>query len=418
MDFSPRKWWSGLLDVERLAWESVMASQAGAQELAQSRGQRLGFSTTPSLVSAAFGAGEYLRINGERPDVWTKWSGFFAASNGWVRLHGNYPHHQNAIRSALSVKHSEDIGPAVAGLSAAEVEQRITEARGIAVAVRTQAQWAAHPHQISTADQPWVLSSVVGGLPPLARGELPMSGIRVLDLTRVIAGPTCSQLLACLGGDVLRVDHPDRPELLSQFLSNGMGKRSTAADLGHPDQRAAFEQVLSSADVVLLGYRRGSLDRFGLNPTELLRRHPDLIVATLSAWGECGPWGNRPGFDSIVQAACGIADRCSAAGVPGALPVQALDHATGYQMAARVMKCLARRQSGIVQFSLLGAARKLLSFPEFDGSNHLHPKVIRVRVDSPHGHLDAVPPPLLINGHTIERSPGRYSGSALHWEQR
>lgn len=124
---------------------------------------------------------------------------------------------------------------------------------------------------------------------------------------------------------------------------------------------------------------------FGLSPDALLEQRPTLVVGSLSAWGERGPWGNRAGFDSIVQAATGIAEVYGSPAEPGALPVQALDHATGYLLAARVISLLGRNRGGVVRASLLGAARTLLLGPRSSGEQEAELPVATVRMRSPYG---------------------------------
>ena len=409
------------------------AARAAAEQLAEARGQAWRVRTSPAAVAGSFAAYEQLRVDGRAPNAWAPLSGFVRAADGWVRLHAQYPHHAAAITRAVGATDRAELERALAAYRVVEVEQAVTAAGGIAVAVRSAEQWRAHPHGRATAAEPWATVAVTGQRPALAplpaagpdRGPsvsgvpLPLQGVRVLDLTRVIAGPTCSQLLACLGADVLRVDPPGRPELLDHHLSTGMGKRSTALDL-HRD-RDVVDRLVGQADAVLLGYRPGALARFGVDPDELTRRFPRLIVGSLSAWGEGGPWGGRRGFDSIVQAACGIAVVCvdpsASDGRPGALPVQALDHATGQLLAAHVMRLLAAGQSGIVRISLLGAARTLLGFDPPPAQGVLPLAGVRVELDSPHGHLALVPPPLTLDGTTIERPVTGYAASGAHWVQ-
>jgi crotonobetainyl-CoA:carnitine CoA-transferase CaiB-like acyl-CoA transferase len=187
----------------------------------------------------------------------------------------------------------------------------------------------------------------------------------VLDLTRVIAGPVATRTLALLGADVLRVDDPGLPEIATQHLDNGMGKRSTLLDLRKDEDRETFDGLLEAADVVVTGYRQHALDRFGLAPEEIAQRRPGVVVATIDAWGSAGPWREFRGFDSIVQAATGISMLTSPDGTrPGALPAQALDHASGYLLAAGVLLALGRqtRQGGSVHVSthLARTARALL----------------------------------------------------------
>ncbi|NEA87180.1 CoA transferase, partial [Streptomyces sp. SID14436] len=170
---------------------------------------------------------------------------------------------------------------------------------------------------------------------------LPAAGVRVLDLTRVIAGPVATRVLGLLGADVLRVDPPGLPELPDQHADTGFGKRSARLDL--TSGRETFEELLAGADVVVTGYRPGALDRFGLGPRALAERRPGIVVAQLSAWGAYGPWGDRRGFDSLVQVATGIAAAEGTGERPGALPAQALDHGTGYLLAAAVLRALTDR---------------------------------------------------------------------------
>jgi crotonobetainyl-CoA:carnitine CoA-transferase CaiB-like acyl-CoA transferase len=215
--------------------------------------------------------------------------------------------------------------------------------------VRSPAEWAAHPQASAVAELPLVgltrlddaPSRSVADLPPDA--NQPAVGLRVLDFTRVIAGPVASRTLALLGADVLRVDSPRLPEIPWQHLDSGMGKRSTLLDLH--TERATLEELLDHAHVLIVGYRPDALTRFGLAPEDVAARHPGLVVATLSAWGRVGPWGQRRGFDSIVQAATGIAVIEGHESTPGALPAQALDHATGYLLAAAILDAIVRQRS-------------------------------------------------------------------------
>jgi hypothetical protein len=189
---------------------------------------------------------------------------------------------------------------------------------------------------------------------------LPAAGVRVLDLTRVIAGPVCSRYLGALGADVLRLDPPHLPDLEPGTPADTLlGKRSAFLDLRDDAGARRLKELLAGSDVVLLGYRPGALARFGLTPEDLADRHPGLVIAQLSAWGFTGPWAERRGFDSIVQAACGIAAlEAGADGTPGALPCQLLDHGTGYLTAAAVLDALAeQRERGGTHLARLSLAR-------------------------------------------------------------
>ena len=191
---------------------------------------------------------------------------------------------------------------------------------------------------------PWIRFETGPAGPPreitLGAGMRPLRGIRILDLTRVIAGPSASRLLGALGADVLRIDPPGIPELWDAHVDTGFDKRSAVADLSDRATRERLHNLLAEADAVMLGYRLSGLHRYGFDPASLREAHPHLAVVALNAWGTSGPCAGRRGFDSIVQAATGIAHLYGAgegdAWRPGALPVQALDHATGLGMGAAV----------------------------------------------------------------------------------
>jgi CoA-transferase family III len=281
--------------------------------------------------------------------AWAPLSGFFACRDGFVRTHGNYPHHRERLVRALRTSASADaVRERVAGLSALEVEEAVTAAGGIAVAVRSEAEWAAHPH-----------GAVVGSLPLLVEKRRSdgvarsVAGARVLDLTRVIAGPVATRTLALWGADVLRVDPPAIPEIEWQHLDTGAGKRTTVLDV----RSDRFAELARQADVLVHGYRPGALPLDGV-----IAANPSLVVASLSAWGAVGPWAGRRGFDSIVQAASGIAMAESPDGVrPGALPAQALDHSAGYLLAGAVAAALQRGGGWSVSTSLARVAHELLA---------------------------------------------------------
>lgn len=344
--------WSSALPVAQLATDSLALASLALDLVAEAREADPG---TPIVVdgprvAASFASDRVLRIDGEKPDVWAPLSGFWRAADGWVRTHGNYPHHAARLRALLGVAEGadpDDVARAVAAWPAAELEARAAEAGAIAVAVRDEAAWRRHPHAAAVATAPLIHVRDAGPAAPRpwpTAGPLPLSGIRVLDLTRVIAGPVATRDLAHAGAHVLRIDSPGLPEIDWQHLDTGHGKRSAVLDLvADPDR---LERLLAGADVLVTGYRPGALARFGLDEASLAQRHPGLVTARISAWGTAGPWAHRRGFDSIVQAATGIAMRESAdREAPGALPVQALDHASGHLLAAAGAMALIRQRT-------------------------------------------------------------------------
>lgn len=418
MDTSSARWWACPLDVGTLAADVVERVRAAAAALSRARNLDLRPATSPALVVASFAALEHLRVDGDAVESWAELSGFARTADGWVRLHGNHPHHAAALQKLYGIRDRAGLERALAARTGSQVEQEVTAAGGIAVRVLDRAQWQEHPQARDCARHGWVEVEDRGAREPPTpirpRPEL-LAGVRVLDLTRVIAGPTCSQLLSCLGADVLRVDPPHRPEILEQHLSTGMGKRSTLLDLRDAVQRDRALSLAAGADVILTGYRPGALDRHGFGTEDLAALAPQAVIGALSAWGEAGPWGRRAGFDSIVQAATGIAVACGTSERPGALPVQALDHATGHLLAAAVLEALAEGRARTIRVSLLGAAEALHSLPRPPGGDVAEHPVPTVRVRSGARELIAVPPPLLIDGRTIERDVPEYAAAAPVW---
>ncbi|MFE1298155.1 CoA transferase [Streptomyces sp. NPDC058731] len=337
------------LPARELARACVGACALAAAELGA---RRAGLAEVPAVrvddgaVAAAFASERLLRVDGRAPVSFAPLSRLWRTADGWVRTHANYPHHRARLLAALGglPEDAAAVEAALAERSAAEVEESVYAAGGLAVALRTAEEWARHPQAAALAGQPLVARERLDDaparvLPPVTGAPLlPAAGLRVLDLTRVLAGPVATRTLALLGADVLRVDAPWLPELPDQHADTGFGKRSALLDL--TADRAAFEELLASADVVVTGYRPGALDRFGLSPRALAARRPGIVVAQVSAWGPDGPWAGRRGFDSLVQVATGIAVTEGTDGQPGALPAQALDHGTGYLLAAAVLRAL------------------------------------------------------------------------------
>ncbi|MEU2064921.1 CoA transferase [Streptomyces sp. NPDC013455] len=396
------------LPVRELARACVGACALAAAELGARRAGRAevpAVTVDDGAVAAAFHSERLLRVDGRTPVAFAPLSRFWRTADGWVRTHANYPHHRTRLLGALGLPADasvEDVAGRLAERSVLETEEAVCGAGGLAVALRTQAKWREHPQSAEVAARPLVervrldtaparvlppphtaparvpslphtAPARVPSLPhtaparvaappgPAAAPLLPAAGLRVLDLTRVLAGPVATRTLALLGADVLRLDAPWLPELPDQHADTGFGKRSATLDL--TTGRDTFEELLRTADVVVTGYRPGALDRFGLSPRALAERHPGLVVAQVSAWGAYGPWGGRRGFDSLVQVATGIAVTEGSAERPGALPAQALDHGTGYLLAAAVLRAVTEQSydggSRLVRLALARTAHWL-----------------------------------------------------------
>ncbi|WP_255771145.1 CoA transferase [Pseudarthrobacter sulfonivorans] len=436
----PRRWWHGPLDVEGLALGAVQAAATALNALTDSPGR---YGLAAGSTAASFDSLGHLRIAGRKAEGFAPSSGFRPTADGWIRLHANYPHHAARLMAALDAGTPPDVDQALLRMTSLEAEEAISAHNGVAAAVRRRGDWLATPMHAAAAAGPWIRISRPPGHPPPRQPQpdaalpfwepspdplRPLAGLKVLDLTRVIAGPTATRLLGALGADVLRIDPPDLPELIDAFIDSGFDKRSAVADLRSPSGWDAVRGLAESADVVVTGYRAGGLDRFGLGADSLMAARPGLVVVTLSAWGDGGPWNGRRGFDSLVQAACGIAERYGKSDgngwIPGALPVQALDHATGYGMAAAALALLAERLSsgkgGTATLSLARTAEELMRLPDARDVDGPLPGLDFRVMDSPYGSLRFVGPPILADGVPLAyaKAPVRYGTSPLRWQQQ
>ncbi len=319
------------------------------------------------------------------PDIWDAVAGNYAARDGWIRLHTNAPHHRAAAIAALGCDDTRDaVGAAVATWRACDLETAVVAAGGAAAALRSTADWSAHPQGRAVAAEPLVIWSDAAAVAPrpVPAGPRPLDGVRVLDLTRVLAGPVATRFLAGCGAQVLRIDPPwwDEPAVLPDVMP---GKRSAGLDLRRTDDRATLRALLARADVLVHGYRPGALDALGFGPDARRAANPALIDVSLSAYGHSGPWAGRRGFDSLVQMSSGIAAPREAGGAPHPLPVQALDHATGYLMAAAVLRALALRTRGRVVSARLSLARTGVLLTAVPGSWDGAPLVAQARDRAP-----------------------------------
>lgn len=368
-DASPPIGLPSRLRVGDLLGDAVALASLAIQHVQVDRGQRRALSAVRpdgQRITTSAQSERHFLLDGLAPAVWAPLSGFWRTADGWVRTHGNYPHHARRLAGLLGIAPDaakDDVAAAIRPRSAVALETEAAEAGAIVGAVRSAEAWAAHPEAAAVAAAPLVDVPPEPGAGRLSAwstdGRAPLDGIRVLDLTRVLAGPVATRTLAIAGADVLRVDSPGLPEIAWQHLETGHGKRSTRLDLTDAADRRVFEELLASADVVVTGYRPEALNAFGLSPEALWERHPGLVIGSVAAWSDTGPWAERRGFDSIVQATTGIAIIESADGTtPGALPAQVLDHSAGYFLAAGLCLALAeQRREGRGAFVRLGLAR-------------------------------------------------------------
>jgi crotonobetainyl-CoA:carnitine CoA-transferase CaiB-like acyl-CoA transferase len=358
---------------------SLAAAGLAAAELWQVRtGRRQRVTVDLRQATAALRSGHYLQLAGtdvssERNTI----MGFYPTRDGrWSYLHCNFPNHRAAALSVLGV--AEDraaVARAVASWNALDLEEAIIAAKGAGGMARTHAEWARHPQGAAVAALPLMEIMRVGEAAPepLPIGDRPLSGIRVLDLTRVLAGPTCARTLAEHGADVLRITGAHLPSLGYQELDTGHGKLAAHLDLRAPADVDTLRALVRKADVFSQGYRPGTLASRGLSPEELAAIRPGLVYVSLCAFGHTGPWASRRGFDTVVQTVSGITIR-QAESVPGKspgprfYPVSAIDYCTGYLMAFGAMVALARRAreggSWLVRISLAQVGKWIVDLGE------------------------------------------------------
>ena len=322
-------------------------------------------------------------VGWERPPLWDAVAGDYATADGWIRLHTNAPHHRQAALAVLGCAPDRAaVAQAVAQWQGAALETAVVDHGGCAAQMRSAAEWRMHPQGRAVAAEPLLAcdarphdgSGAWAGATHRAR---PLDGLKVLDLTRVLAGPVATRFLAGYGADVLRIDAPDwnEPGVIPEVTP---GKRCARLDLRQAPDRAVFERLLAQADVLVHGYRPEALARLGYDAPWRRQHNPALIDVCLDAYGWTGPWAGRRGFDSLVQMSCGIADhgmQAQGAKQPVPLPVQALDHATGYLMAAAVVRAvlarLVEQRVMSARLSLARTAALLMAHPGHAGGQSL-----------------------------------------------
>ena len=353
------------------------------------------------------------------PPQWDPIAGNYATKDGFIRLHTNAAHHRAACLSFLGcASDARSVTEAVRNWDAMELQEGIVAAGGVAAKMLSPNEWADHPQGKAVALEPLIHWETRSGasLRAFGRSDRPLAGLRVLDLTRILAGPVATRFLAAYGAEVLRIDPPDwdEPAVLPEVT---VGKRRARLDLTRHDDRVIFERLLSEAHVLVHGYRSDALEKlgFGLAARQLI--NPDLIDVALNAYGWTGPWVARRGFDTIVQMSTGLAEtemRHANVQAPQQLPVQALDYGTGHMMAAAVIRALSEAQQGQrsrIRLSLSRTATFLAQWPQRENNIPLVEKDADLETDWEKTHWgDArrLKPPLLLEG--IDFSFSRHAG--------
>lgn len=334
------------------AQSTIAAAALAACELGHERGAPRQ-AVAVDMAHAASECRGWFAVNGRVPEPWEKFSGAYEAADGWVRVHANFAHHRDGALKLLGLDPAtaerKDAEAAMRKWKAVDFETAAAERGLVATAMRTFAQWDATPQGHAVAQAPLFTIERVGDadplpLPPLAEDQRPLEGVKVLDLTRILAGPVGGRALAAYGADVMLVNSPNLPNIES-IADTSRGKRSCHMDLRTTEGRAAMDRMLSEAHVFVQGYRPGGLRSLGYGAEDVAAKRPGIVCVSLSAYGAQGPWAGRRGFDSLVQMAMGFNHaEGESLGKPKPLPMQILDEATGYLIAFGAAAALRRQQ--------------------------------------------------------------------------
>jgi crotonobetainyl-CoA:carnitine CoA-transferase CaiB-like acyl-CoA transferase len=390
--------------VTTAAQSSLGAAALAAVQIGRRRGgpvQRV----TIDAEHATLDSLGWFTLNGQAPVAWGKVSGLYRCADGWVRIHANFDHHRDGALRLLGLQpgpqtERAEVSEALHAWRAVDFETAAAEAGLVVAAARSFTEWDAHPQAAALATQPVVAIERIADapprpLPPWREGGRPLDGLRVLDLTRILAGPVAGRTLAAYGAEVMLVNSPHLPNI-DAIADTSRGKLSAHVDLAIDAGRDTLRGLASAAHVFLQGYRPGSLAARGFAPADLARLAPGIVCVSLSAYGLQGPWDSRRGFDSLVQTATGFnVAEAEAFGAmePMALPLQILDYAAGYLLAFGAQAALLRQAdeggSWHVQVSLAGVGRWLRSLGRVDDMSAKRPSLAPYveEVDSGFGRL-------------------------------
>jgi crotonobetainyl-CoA:carnitine CoA-transferase CaiB-like acyl-CoA transferase len=367
--------------VGTLATATIAATALAAAECFRLRtGCRQRVEVEMRRALAAFRSERYLRLDdGPPPALRDPVMGFYATRDGrWIQLHTNFPHHLAGILKVLGCANDRTaVAEAIRGWDGAVLDQTLADAGLCAALIRSPREWAALEQAQAIANLPQFEIMRIGEAPaePAGRGgaNRPLAGVRVLDLSRIIAGPVAGRALAHHGAQVLMINGPHLPNIAPLVIDSGRGKRSATLDLRDAAECEQLRGLVGDADIFLQAYRPGTLAARGFSPEALAQIRPGIVYVSISAYGHTGPWAQRRGFDSLVQSASGIAwteSRAAQSDEPKHLPCQALDHATGYLAAFGAMVALARRAteggSWHVRVSLAQTGRWLQSMGQIE----------------------------------------------------
>src|SRR6185312_11503992 len=293
----------------------------------------------------------YLRLEGKPPPpTWDPTAGVYRARDGrYVRLHTNFAHHRAAVCKVLQCEAEREKIQAALNQWDGEAFETAAYAGGAVVSLmRSHDEWSATPQAKALAALPALTIEKIGEAAPKPwpKGDRPLSGVRVLDLSRVIAAPVAGRTLAAHGAEVILIAGPELPAFQWLTIDTGRGKLSAFIELKSDQGKAVMRELLARADIFSQGYRPRALASLGFSPEEAAKLNPGIVYVSLCAYSHAGPWAERRGFDSLVQTSTGFNHaEGQAAGIDGPkeLPAQMLDHATGYLMAFGAMMARVRQ---------------------------------------------------------------------------
>jgi hypothetical protein len=368
------------------------------------------------------------------PGLWDPLSADYETKDGWIRLHMNAPHHRDAALAVLGVPPEKDaVAREVSRWAADDLETAVVMGGGCAATMRSVADWKVHPQGRAVASEPLLdlrAAQSDSRLDWKMSRQRPLEGLRVLDLTRVLAGPVATRFLAGFGAEVLRIDPPwwDEPVVV---LEVALGKRCARLDFREPSGRELLEQLLKGADILIHGYRPDAMARLGFDAAKRQAIRPGLVDVTLDAYGWTGPWNGRRGFDSIVQMSSGIADtgmKQSGKNRPTPLPVQALDHSAGYLLAAAAVRGLTNRlQTGAGcegRTSLARMAAMLIEHPMAHAPEAIAPEepndLSENIEETAWGPARRIKPPIVVKGAPLhwDLAASQLGSSEPKWQSR
>jgi crotonobetainyl-CoA:carnitine CoA-transferase CaiB-like acyl-CoA transferase len=322
------------------------------------------------------------------------------ADDRWIYLVGPYPGLRDGMLGLLGCANNEEaIAAAVRTWNSADLEDEIGR-RGLAGAiVNTRDEWERHPQAPLLRDAPLIEIIQLCDSParPLAPAVRPLSGVRVIDFTHVIAGPSLTRTLAEHGADVLRLASPRHPDPDAFLLDTGWGKRSTYLDLDLPGSMDKLDELLAETDIFVQSWSPGSIARRGLTARELCEKYPGLIYVEVNAFGFDGPWADRKGFEQLAQSVTGVAAAEGGGGRPSLVPTSLLaDYLCAFLGAAGAMAALQRRAddggSYHVRLSLTKAVMWVQELGEIPATTAALPEPVLVQRETPFGLLTHMAP--------------------------